>query len=268
MNYCLVSIAKNEHRYMNHWCQYHLKLGFERILIFNNSPVPYNVMLPGVEEYNVSKDKAPQPACYNIALKMLPKDTWVLFIDLDEYLHLEQDKTVADFLNHFPDADIVRLNWKCFGDNEQLHYSPEPVTQRFTVPCEKYFVYNDELPLGIYENSHIKNFVKITDKPIVQSVHNAIMPYGKAVNAVGNPQNMFSPWQDICWEVAWINHYNCKSTEEFCDRRLNTKDVCGSVIANDKLIRFYFNENHRTKEKEEVFEKYLSNRYKDLPRSL
>ena len=253
MNYILVAVAKDEHKYINHWCEYHLKLGFDRIIIFNNSPVPYNVMLPNVEEYDVSKETAPQPGCYNFALSMLPKDSWVLFIDVDEYLHLEQDKTVKDFLNRFPDADIVRLNWKCFGDNEQLRYSDEPVTERFVKPCEKFFVYNDELPEGIYENSHIKNFVKITNKQIIQSVHNAIIPYGKAVNAVGKLENMFSPWQNICWEVAWINHYNSKSTQEFCERRLNKKDACGNVIGNNKLIHRYFNENKRTPEKVELF---------------
>ena len=213
--------------------------------------------MPGVEEYDVSSDNAPQLGVYNLAVKMLPKNSWVLFIDIDEYLQLETCSTVKDFLDSFTDADVVRLNWKCFGDCDQLHYSPEPVTERFKTPLPKDFIYNNTLPYGYTENCHVKSFLYLSDKEAFMNVHNAIVKYGKAVNAKHQEQDMFSPWQDICWEGAWINHYQTKSTEEFAKRRFKTTDATGNKIQENKLISWYFNANKKTPEKEAIFNDYL-----------
>ena len=69
---------------------------------------------------------------------------------------------------------------------------------------------------------------------------------------------MDSPFtNELCLKRGFVRHYITKSTREFCERRLNTKDACGNVVADfDTLKRWYFNLNTYSKEKEDIFESY------------
>ena len=45
---------------------------------------------------------------------------WLAFFDADEFLRLEQDATVPEFLARFPQADAVAVNWCNYGSSS--HY--------------------------------------------------------------------------------------------------------------------------------------------------
>jgi len=68
MNY-LVSIQKNEHRTIKEWFDWHNKLGFDKIIVFNNGPKPYNI--EGMIEFDCSKLTNPQPQMYNVLFNQL-----------------------------------------------------------------------------------------------------------------------------------------------------------------------------------------------------
>lgn len=73
---------------------------------------------------------------------------------------------------------------------------------------------------------------------------------------------MDSPFtNELCLKSGFVRHYITKSTREWCERRLNTKDACGNVVADfDSLKRFYFNLNTYSKEKENIIEFYRPNK--------
>lgn len=73
---------------------------------------------------------------------------------------------------------------------------------------------------------------------------------------------MDSPFtNELCLKRGFVRHYITKSTQEWCERRLNTKDACGNVVADfDTLKRWYFNLNTYSKEKEDIIESYRHNK--------
>ena len=266
MKVSLVCVAKNEHKYIKDWFEWHKKFGFDKIVCYNNSDhKPYNINDTLFEEIDVSEMEACQLKCYQDFINRMEFDSWCLFADVDEFLHCDcKGGTVHNYLMPYKHCDGVRLNWRVFSDCGQLHYDERPIWERNQIPSPKNCIYNDTLPQGVYEPFHVKTFYHKTFKPAQAQVHNILVAGGLFVNACGEHENGLSPFQNCDWNGAWLDHYEIKSTEEWCERRLNKIDATGNKIDNEKLIRWYFNLCARTKEKEEIINAYLNRNSKDI----
>lgn len=257
----IATVTNNPHL-ITDWVEWHKKFHFDEIIIFNNSDTLFKI--DGTTEIDCKNVEAPQLKVYQSFIDQMQFNDWVLFLDDDELLDLEGD--VHDFLEPYKNCDTVRLNWKCYGDNGELHYRAAPIWERFPEPCDMNVVYNDKLTQqGITENMHIKSFYHRTFKPSQANIHTVMVAGSCAVNTRMEPQIGDSPFQEICWDKAFVRHYITLSTEEWCKRRLNKKDCCGNVVAtNEELIRFYRNENVWNKEKEEIINAYLTRDTKNI----
>lgn len=257
MNY-LISIQKDEHSYIKEWYNHHKKFGFDKIVVFNNSPISYNITDPSYQEIDVSKMEAPQPYCYQYFYdKVMKLGDTATILDGDEFLFIPTniDSFVSTYMK---DCDCLRLSWQTIGDCGNVKYEDKPVLERFKdippIDC----VFNRDLPNGITENFHTKYIVRKTWKTTFLSIHNPIIQFGISKNVNGEIVNGDSPFMKPTWDIAYIKHMLTKSTEEFAKRRLNKKDACGNVVAsNDKLIERYFRLNGYSKETEDFFKDYL-----------
>ena len=183
---------------------------------------------------------------------------WILFIDIDEFLNIG-NLSVQDFLKPYLGVDVVKLNWVCHNDNDKLVYEDSPVRERFIRPARLDCLYNDSVKVP--ENCHTKAFYCHKHKQTRPDIHTIHIDGGIAINTEGKQVNIDSPFQDLCLKRGFIDHYICKSTTEWCERRLNTKDACGNVVADfDTLKRWYFNLNTYSKEKENIIESYRPNK--------
>lgn len=201
--------------------------------------------------------EAPQLKAYQDFINKMPFNDWVLFLDLDEFY---EGNKPHDLLKPYQHCDTVRLNWKCFGSQGQIKYEDRPVWERFNIPLPKDCVFNKDLPNGITENCHIKNFYHKTMKPAEAQIHNTLVMGGLCVDASGRHENGLSPFQNVCWDFAFVKHFITKSAEEFAQRRFNTADACGNVVAtNDKLIDRFFNLNGYDEKTDKFFKEYLAN---------
>ena len=253
MNY-LISIQKDEHPYIAEWYEHHKQFGFDKIVVFNNSSVPYNIIDPLYQEIDVSKMEAPQPYCYQWFYdKVMQLGDTATILDGDEFLFIPTN--VVEFVsNYMRDCDCLRLSWKTVGDCGNVKYEDKPVLERFKEDYPIDCVFNRDLPDGITENFHTKYIVRKTWKTTFLSIHNPIIKFGISKNVDGEIVNGDSPFMKPTWNVAYIKHMLTKSTEEFVKRRFSTKDACGNKVATSKvLIERYFSLNERTPEKEAIF---------------
>lgn len=207
-----------------------------------------------VEVYNAPGERI-QLQAYADALNKLTYGTWAITLDIDEYLDLG-GLTVEEFLKPYNGVDSVKLNWVCYTDNEQTHYEDRPVVERFIKPARLDCLYNDTLKIP--ENLHTKSFFCYKYKPTQIDIHCTHIAGGIAINTEGKQVNMDAPFtNELCLKRGFVRHYITKSTQEWCERRLNTKDACGNVVADfDTLKRWYFNLNTYSKEKEDIIESY------------
>ena len=253
----IVTIAKNEEKYLEEWLKYHFSLGVDEIELYDNSG---NGELKSVDKLTVydAPGERIQLQAYQNAVVNAHYGDWLLFIDVDEFLNIG-NLSVQDFLKPYQGVDVVKLNWVCHNDNDKLEYENKPVRERFIRPAKLDCVYNDTV--NVPENCHCKYFYCHKYKQVMPDIHTIHIENGIAINTDGQRVNIYSPFQDLCLKRGFIDHYICKSTREWCERRLNTKDACGNVVADfDTLKRWYFNLNQYTKEKEDIIESYRLNK--------
>ena len=165
-------------------------------------------------------------------------------------------KDINKFLSQFQfkNCSSILINWKYYGDNDNLYYEPLPLQKRFIKP----FYFN---------KTNIKNiYFYVAGKTIARSGLNltwAHFPHYLKNKPMCRPngeilEDYFSPPQ---YSKAYIKHYATKSTEEFIDRIIRgavlTKDTSKKFIL-DRIKNYYFLINKFKIEKKIFFEKRLN----------
>lgn len=229
MKTALVCIAKNEDRYIDEWIQYHTKVGFDNIFIYQNDWY-CNVEHPNIVKIQFD-GKEKQIDSYNDFIKNHSNDyDWVAFFDVDEFLVLKKHQNIKDFLQEFSEYNAIGINWVLFGDNNLDKVDGEySVIKRFTKRQKNV-------------NNHVKCIIK-PNVSITMSVHNPNIPWVDPHKRNNNgPYNTLNPNDDI----VQLNHYFCKTKEEFitkCERGR------ADIIQNRPIS--YFDE-HNFNEKEDL----------------
>lgn len=112
MEKIIVCIAKDEPK-ISEWIDYHLDMGFDRIVVYANDwehNFNYHPAVDVIEWYG----KAQQMNCYNHALRNQQFD-WAAFIDCDEYL-VCNDGTLEEFLSK--QQHSVVAPWRIYGNRK------------------------------------------------------------------------------------------------------------------------------------------------------
>lgn len=204
MKIALCAIAKNEENYIHEWINYHLKLGFHRIIIYKDN-WEYSISRENVEEILCVSSEKIQVEVYNKCISdNKHKFDYIAFMDIDEFLVLHTHSNITDFIKDFEKrcgcVPAISINWVLFGDNNMKfdgkNYS---VLNRFTMR-------------------------KITPHPLVKSIAN--MKFENLLMHVHSPINYYSVTPDGKvisgsenengnTNLAQINHYFVKTKEEF-----------------------------------------------------
>ena len=130
MNISIIAIAKNENLYINEWINYHLALGFDKIIVADNNNTGSEKISDVVDNPNVIIEDyhdviSVQPIAYtDLFLKYREQFDWIAFIDIDEFIFLDEkyNNNIKKYLlsSPFNEADIVRLCWKIYTTNTEL----------------------------------------------------------------------------------------------------------------------------------------------------
>jgi hypothetical protein len=207
----LCAIALDENIYLDEWIQYHLKLGFDKIVIYDNSEdneARYfeNLYKDRVQIIHFPGGGFIQLKAYSHFLQTVRQSfeyEWGAFIDIDEFIVLKKHKSIIDFLIDHCRQGSLGLNWIIFGSSGEKHYRAEPVLKRF-------------IRRSKYINHHIKSLFCIYDVDTnVPNSHYVNVINGNQHDCHDNifkgPYNMLHPSDDI----ACIHHYFSKSWEEY-----------------------------------------------------
>ncbi len=237
----ICAIAKNENAYLLEWAEHHLALGFSHIYLYDNNDIDgeritdvfqSTTIKENITIIDVRGQKYIQKRVYNECYFQKDFD-WCAFIDIDEFIVLDQHKNITDFLTLFTSCEAIHLNWKCYGDAGHVQYKPEMVRKRFNKSWKKdvYYGYTNKL-----ENNHIKSIIKKGLKidweyDGAEWNSNPHTPYGLNAICNANGENVDnSPFAPICHEVAYICHYTTKSIEEYALKVSRQCADCAAVF--------------------------------------
>lgn len=244
MKVAIIAIAKNEQLYIQEWIDYHLNLGFDKIIIADNDD---ELILSGftsdkviIEDY--TKVIRVQPKAYTeLFNKYRDYYDWIAFFDIDEFLVLDGYQDVKQFLSGF-NTDEVRLNTKHFTDNDELdvidgNYN---VFERFRTEAN---VFDLDRYFKTFVNTKITTDRYIFGHGIYDKRLNAVNALNQSIKA----DSMKS--EEPIFKNAWFNHYRTKTIGEY----IRQKCFRGGANNNPKRYndwkKYFFQTNEMSEEK-------------------
>jgi len=259
-NIILCAMAKCENQYINEWIDWHLKLGFDKIIIYDNNDISgeriSDVVVPSLKLEIVDWRGKTQASCgaqvaaYNDCYRKHTNYDWVMFLDIDEFLEFKGGISVKDYLSNdwISKADIIKFHWKCYSDNGYLHKPEGLVTDNYKELCDDQLV--NKFTKSIYRGG--------LNKFNMVNVHYCDDNMYKVYYQNGAPANKLKCVTDnnINHDNGWVRHYVTKSVEEFITIKYARRGPGKSRTRLSETL--YFKYNKRTSEKEKLLRELYS----------
>ena len=259
---CLCAVAKEENKYVREFVEHYKNYDIDKIFIFDNNDKNGEKFEDILDDYiksgfveliDYKEIKNPQLKSYNDCYKRYNKFfDWLIFFDIDEYIYLKDFTSLKSFLNdkRFDKCNRVQLNWIFYTDNNLLYYEDKPLRERFTEREPKAKGKKKGGTQGI------KSIIRGNITEIEITNPHTLSKYTRSCDGFGNRkkiENIITTESDF--EFYYINHYYCKSTEEFINNKLKKTDVFHKNDINLEKIKVYFGYNKVTKEKIDFIER-------------
>lgn len=225
----ICACIKDEGLDLAEWLDYHISIGVDVFYIYDNGSTDNTKEI--ISKYNnINYFYAPEPAiqlkAYFHCLQIAQED-WVGFIDLDEFV-VPIEKSLPVILKDFDDYAGLAINWVMYGASGHILRPQGNIKDSYLYRSEYDFC----------NNEHVKCFVK--PKLIVQpiTVHSFLCKENEIVNENFEPVN--TPLYKFSGNKIRINHYYCKSVEDFtrkikrglADCEINTRSIDQFVAHN------------------------------------
>lgn len=261
MKVYLCALAKNEHLYINEWVEHYLKIGVDKIFIYDNDDKGTKYIGDFIDKNYLQRVKIinargihfdnMQGKFYTNFYKV-EKDNfdWCIFCDIDEFLMGIQN--IKAFLSQqkFDIYKQIRVKWKLFGDDDLIE---RDMTQKVVDTFHNEITYsmNRDLTKQIKLENQGKAIVKGHQNCIVfNSVHFADSDKKILPSCLPSGNICFSGVQikeDYSHEKVFLNHYMTKSLSEFIKQKSKRTDA---VFGNRTLdMNYYWRINKKTEEK-------------------
>jgi hypothetical protein len=241
---------KNENRYIKEWLDYHYKLGFDNVILYDNNDyngedvkeVINDYITNGFVIYESIKGKTNfQLPCYNACMnKYHKKFDWMLFLDCDEFLEFKDNINVHSYLSQekFNNFEQILVNLENYGDCGLIYDDGDNVINRFASKIERTF-----------KNTLLatKPFLKLTNFKrqfyVFNNYPNCISLYNTTCDATGNkifPTRILFGDNDECI----IRHYKTKTIKEYIERHKHDCHYDMNIQLVAKKLKGFFEINN------------------------
>jgi hypothetical protein len=250
----LVCMAKNEDYYLQEWIDYHLKLGFDGIHIFQNNWRFQNKIenenvffheYDGITELNNEPlwVRNIQARCYTEFSQNYHNEyEWAAFFDVDEFLVLNKHNNVNDFISDYDGFNCLIVNWAMFGDNNLKDFDPNncSVIERFIMRASSI-------------NHQFKSLCKLYPE-MKHQIHWTIGPWIDTNFNSGNYGYNYSG----NYEIAQLNHYFTKTLPEFI-LKIERGNACRGGVDGKRDVSDFYNNNFNEVEDLKAIHFYKNN---------
>lgn len=197
MKVALVCVAKWEDYYLEEWLDYNHKLGFDKIIMYQNDWTT-EVERPFLEK-NICNGRSIQVPLYNNVLHDNTEYDWIGFIDCDEFIVLKKHNNIKELIEEYKDkTNVIGLNWTFFGNLGKVSRESNSLIKQFPMRNKG-------------TDQHIKVLLNARSGERMQLPHNT---FGPAMDTNGHTfMGPFNPNGPM--DVAYINHYHNKTKEDW-----------------------------------------------------
>ena len=285
LNVALCAIAKNENLYIREWVEYYKNLGIDKIFIYDNNDINGEHFEEVIDDYINSdyvsiidfrgrirsNESDKDGLCMQgVAYKDCLDSYWtvfdfICFFDIDEFLCIDKKyKSLEEFLNDFIDYDGIKVQWRCYGDNNQILYENKPVLERFK--HKKNYNFNKRtktiLRCKDYSNYDLKF---CAHGPLNRNLNTVNLLKMISTNPYMDATNNGIPYENL---PVYLDHFYSKSTDEFFRRKYKQTSAVTGINKTRNfdlnfLIKQYFDTNEKTEEKINYINSFKDN-YKTI----
>lgn len=234
----IVTTMKNEGPFILEWIAHHRAVGFDDILVYTNDCSDGTDTLlellqsKGIVQHRDNPFRAGKLKPQHAALRAAQDEPvviaakWVACIDVDEFINIKTGAgTLDDLFTAVPDANMIAMTWRLFG-NANIHaYDDGFVTDKFT-RCAAEFTRKPHQAWGfktLFQN--IGLFKKLgVHRP--KGLNGQLWDQINWVNGSGQllPRNMYrNAWRSSAetygYDLVSLNHYAVRSAESFLVKR-------------------------------------------------
>jgi len=268
----ICSIGRKENLYAKEFVEYYLNLGIKKIIIYDDNEINGEKFEDVLKDYVINKKveiidirgfESAQLPSYNDCYKKYGNQfDFLLFIDFDEYVTIENNKNINSYLYNkkFQKCETIILNWVVYGDNNLVKYDNRTMIKRFTKPSG---------------NKNKGKCIVRTNKSQLIIVNSLNIGININYFCDSNGKRIFlksSRFKPPKKPEAYIKHFYTKSVEEFCNK-INKGD--GHFYKNhpkhftifNYRINCFFTYNLITEEKIKIIERCSGinlNKYKKI----
>jgi hypothetical protein len=193
----LVCVAKWEDYYLDEWLEYNHKLGFDKIIMYQND-WRTDIEKPYLEKA-ICDGRSIQVPLYNRVLEDNTEYDWIAFIDCDEFIVLKKHNNIKEFIEEYGSKHpVLSLNWYFHGNMGIEKRTGNSLLKMFTKR-------NKDV------DRHIKVIVNTRTNQLMMLPHNchqqSMDTNGKLFHGPFNPNGPV--------DVAYISHIHNKTKEDW-----------------------------------------------------
>jgi hypothetical protein len=228
MKVILFTNARDE-KHIKEWVAHHLNLGFDFIYIFDHKSLePIEAQFkqnPKIKIERIDKLENIKNTCMKKAVILAKGYDWMIYLDADEFLVLNNHTTIQEFILSYNDINQIILNWVFFGSNF-LSTEPQGMMLENYIRCHA----------GI--NKHVKSLVRPNTVIDIYNAHvyktnnpnKSRSCYNSIQMDIKEPWFISIPNKSYCDIPAYVAHYVNQAYNKYKERRLSRQRDDGTPI--------------------------------------
>lgn len=260
----IVTTMKNEGPFILEWLAYHRVIGVEKFLVFTNDCTDGTdtffdlLQRKGIVEHRENPfremDLKPQHAALAAAEKepIMQNAAWCICMDVDEYINIHVgDGTLKALFDAVPDANMISLTWRLYGNADVHEFDPRPIIGQFD-RCAPEMSRKPHQAWGfktLFRNIGLfKKFGVHRPKGLKPQLVDQI----NWVNGSGQPmpeKEYRTAWRSTADTVGYnmvsLNHYAVRSAESFLVKRDRGRV---NHVDRDQGLAYWFRMNNNLEE--------------------
>ncbi len=271
MTHLAILTVRNEAAFLLEWLAHHRAVGFDDFLVFSNdcddgtdemldrlqtlgwlthvrNPGPYD---KGGIQFTAMKAAA--------KLDQVRAADWILPLDVDEFVNIHTgDGTLAALHDALPDATAITLTWRLFGNNGQVRFADQPVTETFAkgAPEVIHWPWRASMFKTLYANdgTYRKPGIHRPRDPDKSRLPSARWydSHGRALDDQFKTRRVFSNFARPNYGLAQLNHYPLGAMESYV-----LKADRGRAVHSDDLLGMdYWVERNFSTDRDDSIRRY------------
>ncbi|MCF6232545.1 MAG: glycosyltransferase family 2 protein [Rhodobacteraceae bacterium] len=264
----IVTCMKNEGPFILEWLAYHRAIGVDDFLVYSNDcDDGTDTMLELLQSkgYLQHRDNPfrksglkPQHAALAASEDepLVKNAGWLICMDVDEFINIHVgDGTLAALFAALPDANMISMTWRLFGNADVTGFKDELITSRYT-SCAPHMTRKPHQAwgfktlyrniglfkkMGVHRPKGLKS--QLVDQIAWVNGSGALMPKKEYRNA------WRSTTKTIGYDLVTLNHYSLRSAESFLVKRDRGRV---NHVDRDQGLTYWFRMNNNAESDESI----------------